>query len=787
MSLNLQCATTEYYTGDGSRVDFNIPFKLDDPSYPDSEFYVAFWSPVSGEYVIVDSEDSDYGYSTSLKGNESIVTFDKAPVANQKFMIFRLTGVSEMRATFQPGFPIKAEDLNDNFVQLARAIEDTRCIVEGITNGEVTDGDIYWRKVGGTIYSNNEWEACDCYIASAKAIEQRIQGSVSVGDEPPPAPNYQGQLWWDSSIGNMYIYYQDGNSNQWADASVSIGDAPDDGFIYGRQDKQWVIVSGGTSGGVPDVARGTNTSYVRTSGASSTDSNTWTELPDIPEAPDLSGYVQNGDNVSVLTNDAGYITSADVFSGDYNDLTNKPSIPSNTSDLTNDSGFITSGDIPAGFSGDYNDLTNKPTIPTNNNQLTNGAGYITAADIPDGFSGNYNDLTNKPTIPSSTSDLTNDSGFITSSDIPAGFSGDYNDLTNKPTIPTNNNQLTNGAGYITAADIPTSPDLTGYVQSGDNVSVLNNDAGYITAADVPAGFSGSYNDLTDKPSIPSNTSDLTNDSGFITASDIPAGFSGDYNDLTNTPSIPSNTSDLTNDSGFITSAETFSGDYNDLTNKPTIPTNNNQLTNGAGYITLAEVPAGFSGSYNDLTDKPTIPTNNNQLTNGAGYTTFAEPGIYSNSGNPTLASGVTGAEVRSLIGAGTSSFDGNYNSLSNKPTIPTLGNYANTGLYTFDGSGNFTATGNVTAYSDITLKENIKTIPNALDKISQVRGVTYKRIGIEGRQAGVIAQEVEAVLPEVVMTDEDGIKSVAYGNLVGLLIEAVKELKAEVETLKGGD
>lgn len=103
-----------------------------------------------------------------------------------------------------------------------------------------------------------------------------------------------------------------------------------------------------------------------------------------------------------------------------------------------------------------------------------------------------------------------------------------------------------------------------------------------------------------------------------------------------------------------------------------------------------------------------------------------------------------------------------------------------------DSSGNAVATGDVTAYSDITLKENIEVIPNALDKVSEIRGVTYNRTDIEEkpRQAGVIAQEVEAVLPEVVHTNNDGIKSVAYGNLVGLLIEAVKELKAEIETLK---
>ena len=106
--------------------------------------------------------------------------------------------------------------------------------------------------------------------------------------------------------------------------------------------------------------------------------------------------------------------------------------------------------------------------------------------------------------------------------------------------------------------------------------------------------------------------------------------------------------------------------------------------------------------------------------------------------------------------------------------------------YTFNKNGNFTATGNVTAYSDISLKENIETIPNALDKVLALRGVEYNRIDLEEkpRQIGVIAQEVEEVIPEVVITGEEGIKSVAYGNLVALLIESVKELKAEVNELK---
>lgn len=95
----------------------------------------------------------------------------------------------------------------------------------------------------------------------------------------------------------------------------------------------------------------------------------------------------------------------------------------------------------------------------------------------------------------------------------------------------------------------------------------------------------------------------------------------------------------------------------------------------------------------------------------------------------------------------------------------------------------FVAGGDVTAYSDEKLKKDIKTIDNALEKVNQLRGVEYTRIDTDKKQIGVIAQEVEKVIPEVVLQTEE-YKSVSYGNIVGLLIEAVKDLTKEVETLK---
>ena len=103
--------------------------------------------------------------------------------------------------------------------------------------------------------------------------------------------------------------------------------------------------------------------------------------------------------------------------------------------------------------------------------------------------------------------------------------------------------------------------------------------------------------------------------------------------------------------------------------------------------------------------------------------------------------------------------------------------------FTFNDNGAFTATGDITAFSDARLKDNVQTIDGALDKVAAMRGVTYHKDGKQG--TGVIAQEMQEVMPEVVMQNDEYL-SVAYGNLVGVLIEAVKELRAEVEELKKG-
>lgn len=125
--------------------------------------------------------------------------------------------------------------------------------------------------------------------------------------------------------------------------------------------------------------------------------------------------------------------------GDYNDLNNKPSIPSKvekTSELQNDSGFITAGDIP------------DVEVPTKNSQLENDKGYITSNDIPA-----------PPSVPTKLSELENDKDFITANDIPS------------VDVPTKNSQLENDSGFITGV---TASDVAASVggMGGNNVEAL---------------------------------------------------------------------------------------------------------------------------------------------------------------------------------------------------------------------------------------------------------------------------------------------------------------------------
>tara|TARA_B100000131_G_scaffold33018_2_gene30610 strand:- start:633 stop:6731 length:6099 start_codon:yes stop_codon:yes gene_type:complete len=406
-----------------------------------------------------------------------------------------------------------------------------------------------------------------------------------------------------------------------------------------------------------------------------------------------------GDNVEFIKTSDGLPATVAGFSNDWADITNKP---------TTLSGF----GITDAFDGDYDSLANKPTVPTNIQDLSNvtsGTNPATGSVLtwtannawqPQSvFSGNYDNLYNKPTL----------------------FDGDYFSLTNLPVIPDELNDLNNvstgtpnsgevltwnGSNWasapVTSSGTPSLASL-----SDTNIQGTPNNGEVLTwngtwqALDIPQGFDGDYNSLTNQPTLPSTLNDFND---VNTAFHIPqntnvltwtanntwepqASFSGSYNDLTNKPTLfdstwNSLTGTPTTISGYgITDA--FDGDYDSLTNKPSlpdelndfndvntafhIPQTSNILTYTANNIWEPQVaPQGFDGDYNSLTNLPTL-----------------FDGDYDSLTNlPTLFDG----DYNSLTNKPTI-FDGNYNSLTNKPTIPSdledLGNVTTVGTLQF--------------------------------------------------------------------------------------------------------
>ena len=289
-------------------------------------------------------------------------------------------------------------------------------------------------------------------------------------------------------------------------------------------------------------------------------------------------------------------------------------------------------------------------------------------------------------------------------------------------------------------------------KAGDTTTISTAQAAAITANTAKVTDTG-------KPAIESDGTEPSLTAG-MTAGDIRALIGAGTGD---------GTSDLVIGTG---ATNALRGDTTTIssTQAANIVTNNAKVSNvtqttvsgNAGSATIlqnARTIAGvsFNGSAN-------ISLNNNAITNGAGYTT--------NTGDITGVTAGTGMSGGGNSGAVT------LNCTIDTPGEVGLGNLSSSGNAL---AGNFTATGDITAYSDKRLKTNIKTISGALEKVNALRGVTFDKDGKRG--LGVIAQEVEKILPEVVLDGEE-YKSVAYGNIVGVLIEAVKEQQKQINELK---
>lgn len=216
-------------------------------------------------------------------------------------------------------------------------------------------------------------------------------------------------------------------------------------------------------------------------------------------------------------------------------------------------------------------------------------------------------------------------------------------------------------------------------------------------------------------------------------------------------------------------------------------------TNPSGYITASGSITGSSGSCtgNSATATRLATGRTIALTGDVTGTSSSFDGSAALSLAATLAnSGVTAGtylkvavDAKGRVTAGSSMTSGDVTgALGFTP--------ANKAGESFTGSisvtGTITASGDITAYSDASLKTDVATIPNALERVQRLRGVSFTRIDTGLRGIGVIAQELAAVVPEAAQANDDGLLSVAYGNLVGILIEAVKELSDKVKRLEAG-
>jgi hypothetical protein len=319
----------------------------------------------------------------------------------------------------------------------------------------------------------------------------------------------------------------------------------------------------------------------------------------------------------------------------------------------------------------------------------------------------------------------------------------------------------------------TSLRTTGNVTIGGNLVV----SGSITAQSLIVNATSVYSGSTKFGSVIGNTHQFTGSiltSGSIT---VVEQFNGSGAGLTGTAASLSIGGNATT----ATTAGTITSQANSATITAASANTANQivLRDGSGNFSAGTITATLSGNATNISAY-TI----NQNVGTGNSPSFAAVSL---SGNLTVSTGNTtgGGIVLADDGDIVDLNDGYCAMRFSLGVRIHAGNRTGGVVHTLHSNGTFTATGNVTAFSDARVKTNIKTIDKALLKVLALRGVTYNRTDLEDKseQIGVIAQEVKEILPQVVQ-ENDGHYSVAYGNIVGVLIEAIKEQQTQIEELK---
>lgn len=331
---------------------------------------------------------------------------------------------------------------------------------------------------------------------------------------------------------------------------------------------------------------------------------------------------------------------------------------------------------------------------------------------------------------------------------------------------------TDGSGNLSFGDVATSTAWADITSKPTTISGFG----------ITDAFDGAYSSLTGAPTIPTATSDLTNDSGFITSAD--GGNATTLDGIDSSSFLRSDANDtftglLTLDGSFLVQNDSVSGQGDNHTHF-------NYQGQGINYIRGANtvfsgqvsvsnnIKFGDGVSLMESTDRADLLQITSSTSSWAGLQirNSSNEGRWSFMTNGNAA-GIYDDENEDwfIYMNENSSLDLRYNS-SVRLTTTSSG---------VSVTGSMTASGNVTAYSDERLKDDIETLDGS--KVYEMRGVSFTKDG--QASSGVIAQELQKIAPELVQDDGEYL-SVAYGNVVGYLIEAVKELKAEIEELKKG-
>ena len=423
---------------------------------------------------------------------------------------------------------------------------------------------------------------------------------------------------------------------------------------------------------------------------------------------------------------------------------------------------------------------------------------------------------------------------LTTDDLPEGIINEY--YTDAKVQAQIANEITANlladTTYVDAGDATTLSDANTYADNGDAAtlqsaqsyadSVVTSGTGNLTTDDIPEGANLYYTNSRVASYIGTTT---LADEAFVTA---------EANAVAGTLSSQALTNAQNYTDGEIVAVTNSLQAYADQAEADAISTSNNYAdavaltaeTNANTYTdtevaNLVDSAPATLDTLNELAaalgDDPNFATTlSNNIGTKVAKAGDTMTGALTLSGAPTSANhAATKAYVDSAVSTGTGALDtdsvpeGALNQYYTDARVQAVINTNTAGFVTtdttytageglnltgteFEMSGSYTgdfnvdgeiiATGDVTAYSDRALKRNIQTIENALDKVIALRGVTYQKDEKDG--LGVIAQEVEEVLPEVVRQDGYGMRSVAYGNIVGVLIEAIKEQQKQIEELK---